>query len=196
MTSRVFFSKSSEPQFPSSNLPTLFRESIALLFPNAVSFDWPDGSLVSPRTIFLRENENIFWVEFTPIPFTRNEISGYLAKARQIQSTISSGISGVLVAPEFETGVRELLELIRIPMRFLRYREAFSLGLLGRHTHESVLCLEEIVGSDPGKGSLPAGLPQKKILSEPFSVGAGSLRNRLSREELREFIQLELDLAK
>lgn len=195
MIPRIFFSDTS-PSGNSTNLVPLLREAMGFLFPNAVPFDWPDGSLKSDHSLFFRNTEGIVWLEFVTVPFSRNEITNYLAKARQIQSLCSSGIAGVLAAPDFEAGVRELLELIRIPTRFLHYQEIAPLGRLGRSPHESALWIQELTTSHSPESA--AALPTLQNENPQVDVLPPSLRpswNRLSREELREFIQLELDLA-
>ena len=190
MTARVFYSKGSLHHKPASLLP-LFREAVALLLPNTISIDWPDASLKSPQSFLLREGENVFWVEVTSSLFTRNEITDYLDRARKIQSVTPLNLCGILAAPDFETGIRELLELIRIPVRLFRYREAVPLGVPPSF-QEPVLCIEEISVFSEKPSVYP---PQAEIPIEPLSVGPGSPRSRLGREELREFIQLELDMA-
>lgn len=195
MSPRIFFSKGSIHR-QSSNFPLCFREAIVLLFPTAVPFDWPDRALGPPSSFFLREGENILWVELVSSPFTRNDISDYLAKARQIQSACPSAITGILAAPKFEAGIIELLEFIRIPIRLLRYQEAFPLGSSGRSNQETALWLEEITTDRPSDKIQGLPMPFKEDSVENVSTEPpGTSWNRLSREELREFIQLELDVA-
>lgn len=194
MASKVFFSKGKSPG-GSPQWPALLREALSFLFPTAVSFEWPDTNLKSPPSFFLRDGEKILWVEFVSLPFSRNEIPGYLQKAKQIQSAAGSGISGILFAPDFEAGVRELLEFIRIPVRLFRCQEAIPLGPLGRSSQETVLWFQEIMPSPSHPTVLPLPFPQPdSLLETPPEIHLQS-SNRLSREELREFIQLELDVA-
>lgn len=194
MTPKVFFSKETPPR-ESPHLLSLLHEALSLLFPTAVFFDWPETTPRSPPSLFLRDGENILWAEFVFAPFSRNEISDYLQKARQIQSTAPSGISGILFAPDFEAGVQELLEFIRIPVRLFRYQEGIPLGPLGRSFQETVLWFQEVTASASDKIILPVSSAEENFLPEIPAEALPPSSSRLSREELREFIQLELDVA-
>jgi len=131
----------------------------------------------TPDTLFLQKKGDLLWVEVLKASFSRHEISDYLTKASRIQSRFPSGISGILIAPDFEAGVQELMELVKFPVRLFKYREENS------PPGESVGWLEEItLHGKPAESTPP---------EEPLS-----LCNRLNREELREFIQLEIDVAR
>ena len=94
------------------------------------------------------------------------------------------------MAPDFESGSRELLELIEFPIRCFRYREAVPLGPApAGFPRGPVLWIESV-------SALTApiqNIPEEKPLPEFPSVETVSSCHRLNREELREFIQLELD---
>ena len=195
MNPRVYYSRRSS-HCRSAQWASFFREAVRLLFPAARLFDALNASLGSDHSFFLREGENIYWVEVVSVPFSRNEISDYLTKARQIQSSVPSGLSGILAAPHFEAGVQELLELIRIPVRLFRYQETFPLtSPFGPSVNESALWIEELTPSASEKSHTPASASVEDSAHVHPSEGTPSKWNRLSREELREFIQLELELA-
>lgn len=139
------------------------RDTIGKMFPRAVIFEGVPGELKSPYSLFFRDGETLIWAEVKLEPFRKDQISDYLFKAQKIQTFSRSEIQGILVAPQFEAGVHELLHLIRFPVRIFRYRGALSLAENGDRY----------------------GAPEKIIHAS----------NRLSREELREFIQLELEVA-
>ena len=195
MTRRIFLAKDLSP-YPSPTLSLLFREAIAFLFPNAVSTDGLGREFSTPHCFCLREGEDFLWFQLALVPFSRSEISDYLAKARQIQMSFPSGIYGILAAPDFEAGVQELLEFVRIPIRLFRYREVISLeiGEPSRSSiHESVLWIEELTPSS-SKISLPFP-PRMDKTTDTLLEESPSSYNRLNREELGEFIQFELDDA-
>ena len=151
---------------------------------------------MNSRSFLLREGENIFWVELISIHFSRREISDYLDKARQIQSAFPSGVLGILAAPDFEPGIREQLDLLRIPVRLFRYQEGMPLGVSVRAAHESVLWLEEVTVSRSDRIPPPCfSVNADPAADIPLEENLTSSWNRLSREELREFIQLELEVA-
>jgi len=195
MKPRIFFSVDSRGQL-TGNFQFLLREAVALLFPRAIPFDWPDRGLGPPSSFFLREGDSIFWVEAASGPFTRNHISDYLGKARQIQSVFPLPVTGVLVAPQFEAGIEELLELIRIPIRLFRCQEVFPLAQAGHLEQESALCLEELTPR-PSSARISVAEPTagENHAAEIPAMNSSTSWNRLSREELREFIQFELDVA-
>lgn len=195
MKPRIFFTGDFRGRL-TGNFQFLLREAVSLLFPKAIPFDWPDRGLGPPSSFFLREGDSIFWVEAASGPFTRNHISDYLGKARQIQSVSPLSVTGVLVAPQFEAGIEELLELIRIPIRLFRCQEVFSLARSGSLEQESALCLEELTPR-PSSARISVVEPtvNENRPAEIPAMGSSSLWNRLSREELREFIQFELDVA-
>ena len=125
----------------------------------------------TPSSIFFEQGETLLWIEVVRVPFSRSEISDFLTKTRQIQSRFSRPLSGILVAPDFETGIQELMELVKIPIRLFKYREEASLEGW----------LEEITVSHNR---------ERQQSEDPPTP-----HNRLNREELREFIQLEIDDA-
>ena len=196
-TPGVFLTQNPLPQ-PSADLISLCREALTLLFPNTQPVKGPAERLTSPSCYFLREGGKIHWVEIISTPFSRVEICDYLAKARQVRTLFPSGISGILAAPEFEPGVRELLELIEFPIQCLRYREALPLGLRepSQNFLRGPLLWIEPVHTYPSQAPRLAIEPpyagEEKIVPLPESESV-ALCQRLSREELREFIQLELD---
>ena len=128
-----------------------------------------------PESLFYRQGDQLFWVESTASPFTRQEISDYLSKARQVQARFPVGLSAVIVSPEFEEGIRELLALLRIPIRLFKYRETHS-------SSQAAWWLEEVL--------------LEKKQTEPTPEEVPPVFNRLSREELREFVQLEIDMVR
>lgn len=154
---------------PPRDLTILIRDFIRGLLPKAIFLQCPDAALRSPHSFFLREEENFFWVETVQQPFTREGIPDYLTKARHVQSVFPAGVNGILLALRFEEGVPELFEWMRLTVRLFRYQ----------------------VGEDGG--SVEECLPNQP-LSSARAVGTSTTWNRLTREELREFIDLELDL--
>ena len=124
-----------------------------------------------PKSIFLQQEDHLLWIEVVKVSFSRREISDFLSKAGQIQSRYTQPIFGILVAPDFETGVQELMGLVKIPIRLFKYREESSLEGW----------LEEITISHK--------------VEEPPPEDPPTPHNRLNREELREFIQFEIDDA-
>ncbi len=128
----------------------------------------------APEPLFFRQGEHLIWVERVGGLFSRQAISDYLAKTRQVQARFPQNLSAVIVAPDFEEGVRELLALVRIPIRFFQYSQKDSPSLKSGWLEEVVLREKAV---ELAREELPL------------------LSNRLSREELREFIQLEIDLA-
>ncbi len=186
MTEKIFLSKAPSVQGPLS----LFREALGLLFPSAVFIE--DTQKDFPHSFFLRDGENIFWAHCIFISFSKNEISGYLEKAKQVQSGISpEKLTALLFAPDFEAGVREILEFLRIPIRFFRYQEGVPLERAGRSSQEPILWLQEMATPNVSPSPLlEKNFPEKTSIEAPLLSS-----NRLSREELREFIQLELDAA-
>lgn len=128
-----------------------------------------------PESLFYRQGDQLLWVEWMASPFSRQGISDYLDKARQVQARFPAGLSAVIVAPEFEEDIRELLALVRIPIRLFKYQETFSAS-------QSAWWLEEV------------HTPKKPV--EPVPEEAPPISSRLSREELREFVQLEIDMVR
>ena len=149
---------------PDIDLRKLFREATGHLFPGARPLDLSDKHLSFDTGFFLTEGENVVWVEIVPGPFSSREITDYLSKVRSLETVFPRGIKAVLLAPDFEKDVQELLTLLRFPVRFLRY----ELG-----------------------AALTDVTPPARI----ETVLLPGTRNRLSREELREFIQREIDLG-
>ena len=147
-----------------TDLRKLFHDAAANLFPGARPLDVSDKHLNFDTGFFLKEGENVIWAEIVPGHFSSREITGYLSKARSLETIFPGGIKAVLLAADFEKGVQELLALLRFPVRFLRY----ELGAT----------LTDVTPPARLEAALPPGA-----------------RNRLSREELREFIQLEIDLG-
>lgn len=174
----------------------LVREALRHFLPKAAVCEALEEDLKSERSLFMREGKNIYWIEISPLPFTRAEITDYLSRARRIQILFPAALSGVLVAPEFETGVRELLEFIRIPVRLFRCQEALPLEASLSPSLESILCLQEINPSAaPRAESFYPPLANEPPCSEPAVEEITISQHRLNREELKEFIQLELDVA-
>lgn len=195
MTLPVFLSNSSNQLSP-ANASSLFRQAVSLIFPSALPFAGsPDPLTPSAYSFFLREKEKMIWVEVATVPFTGREVSDYLAKARQIESTCSSEILGILFAPGFEKGIPETMEMIRIPLRLFRYHTGIPLDACARTNQESALWIEELTPSfrpRPAPSPLSSLPPIPRILPPET---APSSRNRLTREELRDFIQLELEMV-
>ena len=197
LTPRLFLTKNPQPHTLSELVP-LCREAVSHLFPDAVPVDAPGEKLASPTSFFLREASEFFWVEVLARSFTRVEICDYLAKARQIRQFFRSGICGLLLAPEFEPGVKDLLELIEFPIRCLRYQEAVPLGPRDQvHglLRTAVLWIEAF-DSLPSKHVSFAPPLETEKKEKPSPAEPPSSNQRLNREELREFIQLELDVIK
>ena len=194
MTVSRFYYSTGRPKDPGRYL-SFVREALFLFFPLAVPHEVLKADFKSDGTFFLKEGKKIYWIEIVPAPFTRNEITDYLARARQTQSLFPTGLAGVLAAPEFESGVKELLEFIRIPMRLFRCQEGLPLRPSFSCAPESVLCLQEITAPPPDTAG--ARLPFMEEVPGPEREGEGmtAAQNRLSREELKEFIQLELEMA-
>lgn len=147
---------------PSEDPSVLVRDFIRGLLPKASFLECPDPALRTPHSFFLREGESLFWAEVAQHPFTREEIPDYLAKARQIQTVFPAGVTGILIAPQFEKGVAELFEWMRLTVRLFCYE----------------------AGKTPEIQTCPGTSPEPPPPTW----------NRLTREELREFIQIELDL--
>lgn len=128
---------------PPPNLLRLCRETLLSVLRDAVPAEEGPPDLTTPACYFLRQGKELLWVEIVTFPFSRQEISDYLAKALQIHSRLPLiPMSGVLMAPEFEEGVWRLLQFVRIPIRIFRYREAPSVS------SDSPLQLEEIISSE------------------------------------------------
>ena len=192
---KIFLTKSQRPYRFSEGV-LLCREALAHLFPGAHPLTGPCEKLASPSSYFLRDGQESLWVEIVPTPFTRVEICDYLARARQVQPLFPSGITGILVAPEFEPGARELLELIEFPIRCLRYQEATPLGPreeIQDLLRGPLLWIESVLAfsSGPGKPVSESPALREEPLTPPPETSVPC--QRLNREELREFIQLELD---
>lgn len=203
MSARIFVSRQAVIQ-ESSNVLFLLREAMPLLFPGAVLVEGPEIPLKTPHSFFLRQGETLLWAEVFFHPFMRTEICDYLARMKQIQGAFPSGVCGILTAPSFEEGVREMLEFSRLPARIFRYHEIISLesgetAPSPNLFHESSLWIEEISWAHPKKNFHVIEPPQdergKEEEQEEPAVDTGLVPhwNRLSREELREFVQLELD---
>ena len=107
--------------------------------------------------------------------FSREKIPEFLTKAERIQAETPSKLAGIVIAPEFEPGIDGLLKLLHLPLRFFSYQEWQDAPV--RKSFAYVLPPEEPACLSPGP-----------------EVSSHST-HRLSREELREFIQLELDMA-
>lgn len=192
---RVFLSKSdSNYKFPDAL--AFFQEAAIRLFPNARPAEFPDPSLKSSHSFIFREGENLFWFEIAPETFTREQIPDFLGKARRFEAAYPGKADVLLAAPCYEEGVRELLDFVRVPIRIFRFR-------FGSADSETALWLEELTptGLVPGTSSRRSYSDEETlpaVSAEPSSgdsVAQELLWNRLSREELREFIQLEIDAA-
>lgn len=159
---------------PPRDSAILIRDLIRGFLPKSVFLECPDALLRSPHSFFLREGENFFWLEAVRELFTRESLPDYLAKARRVQAIFPAGVTGILLAPQFEAGVPELFEWMRFSVRLFRYKAC--------ETPEPGFHIEEC---RPNPHS-----------SDTASAGTSTTWNRLTREELREFIDLELDLLK
>lgn len=191
---KIFFCRNL-PIRESTELAPFIQEAFLLLFPNAIRYRWPDTGLESSTCFFLREADRLFWVEVATAPFSKGDITDYLAKACKIQSSSPSEVCGLLAAPDFEGGVRELLELVRMPVRFFSYHKAVPLGPLREPIPSPVLWIREMTTCPPSPVSPPAG-PASSSRMEDSSVDLPVASwSRLNREELKEFIQFELDAA-
>jgi len=198
MTHKIFLSKNGSE----SNLAEfsrLWRETLVTVFPGLRFMERVGGGLDRPNSFFLDRGEEVLWVEVASVPFLRNEVCHYVARAREVQSRFQSGVSGVLMAPDFEPGVRELLELAGLPIRFFRYHQAVSLvsgAARPGSSHEQALWIEELNVSTGSGSATPNPPPNLEKQEAPLvEDGLRSSNVRLMREELREFIQLELDVA-
>ncbi len=160
----------------------LLQEATVRLFPRARPLDVGDECLKSPHSLFFRDGNYLLWIELALVPFSREEIPNYLGKASRIQSLFPLEMIAILAAPHFESGVKELLELTRLSIRLFRYQVGTS-GL------ETALWVEEMTRCIPQP---PPRSPEGSSGSWPASCPEVSW-SRLSREELSEFIQLELD---
>lgn len=169
----------------------LFRQAVSGLFPRAVFVDWPDPRLGSARSFLLREGEQILWIDWAQVSFSRDQIPDYLARTQEINLIFRSPLQGVLIAPDFEAGVPEMLGLIRMPIRLFRFREGRPLD-----ADRPAVQFEEI-DSAPREGTPRPLLRRTERSGAKMSSSGGPPApwHRLSREELREFIQLELDFA-
>lgn len=175
---KVFFA-CRETSWSASEVSPLIQEAVALVYPRAASSQVTTDSGTS---FYLKEGNQLIWVEISVTPFPKDRLPEYLAMAKQVQAKFPLEIVGILAAPDFETGVRELLELIRIPLHLWRYQRS--------ETPTAAFWIEELT-SPPNRGSRePEAVPE-----EPISEGSTPY-GRLSREELREFIQFELDASK
>lgn len=170
-----------------------FRQAVSGLFPRAVFVDWPDPRFASSHSFLLREGEQILWIDWVQSSFSRDQIPDYLARTREINLIFRSPLQGVLIAPNFEAGVPEMLGLIRMPVRLFRFREDRSLK-----ADRPAMWFEEI-DSTPRERTPRPSLRRTEHPGVKMSSSGGSPSpapwHRLSREELREFIQLELDFA-
>lgn len=189
--SRIFYSKSDLTAEPKAAF-SLFQEAVRELFPEAQNTEIADENLKSDHSFFFRAASALVWVEVSRENFSRDAIPDYLGRARRLEAYFQSNFCAFLAAPQFETGVRELLEFIRLPVRIFRYQ-------VGKCGQESALWLEEI-SSTPVVSPMPgAPLPEplaSEVPSDEWQASKLELGwNRLTREELREFIQLELDTA-
>lgn len=184
--SKIFVTESGKGADAASTLQ-LIREGVLRLFPGVLAKTpvQPEGG--SSQTFFLRDGGNLLWAEIVLAPFVREEIPNYLAKASRLERLFSNGIQGILAAPEFEAGIPELMEFIRIPVRLFRYH-------VGLDQKDSLLCLEEKTVSRPASAPTP-GDPAIPTELREVRPAAELSWNRLNREELREFIQLDLDAA-
>ena len=184
--SKIFVTESGIGPDPVSTLQ-LIREGILRLFPGAPAQTPPGPEADSLQTFFFREGGNLFWTEIVLAPFVREEIPNYLAQASRLERLYSNGIQGILVASEFGAGIPELMEFIRIPVRLFQYHT-------GLDQKDSLLWLEEKTVSRPALAPLPGiqTVPPEVREEKP---AAELSWNRLNREELREFIQLDLDAA-
>ena len=198
-SSTLFLTKNSRPH-SSTDWVALCRQAVEHLFPYASVFQEETTKFSTPSSYFLEEKGKMFWVEIIAVPFTRTELCDYLAKARQVKQLFPIKIEGILVAPEFDPGVYELLEVVEMSIQCLRYQAAIPLG----HRDDSedfnrkaFLWIEPVRGvSSNLSSSLSCEPPYEETEAElempPEPV---SSCQRLSREELREFIQFELDAA-
>ena len=198
MTRKFFFSK---PFFrgESSDLNQVLRETLVLLlWPEArpaeeIAFDFP-----SPNSYFLKRGEDFLWVEIFSSAFSLGDLAGYLKKSEEITKELASKVCGFLVAPDFETDLEEISRQLRMPIRAFRYGKAVSLEAAPLNVSSAKsfsLWLEEVT---PFLG--PEDFSQKGFQEEKYSSSASYEEiipawSPLSREELKEFIQLEIDAA-
>ena len=164
-----------------TDLLGLFQEGVQRLFPAAKPLEGPGGNLSSDHTFFLSEGANVIWVEITLRPFSNQDIPDYLSKARKIQEVFPRGMKGLLAAPGFEEGVQGLLGLLRMTVQFLHYESGTAMWIRDITPAPFEISPTEASPYAPAPRALPEAVP--------FAW------NRLSREELREFIQLEIDAA-
>lgn len=171
--------------------PPLLRQAVSGLFPRAVFVDWPDPRFASSHSFLLREGEQILWIDWAQGSFSRDQIPDYLARTREINLFFRSPLQGVLIAPDFEAGVPEMLGLIRTPVRLFRFREGRPL-----EADRPAMGFEEI-DSMHRQGTPRPSLRHTEHSGAKMSSSGGppASWHRLNREELREFIQLELDFA-
>ena len=191
---RIFFSRSdSNCKFPGAL--AYFQEAALRLFPDARPAEFPDPSLKSSHSFVFRQGENLFWFEVASETFTRDEIPDFLGKARRLEAAFPGKADVLLAAPRYEEGVRELLGFVRVPIQIFRFG-------FGESDSETALWLEELTPASSLPPSSfrrphPDGEIPPAISPEPSgaSVAQELSWSRLSREELREFIQLEIDAA-
>lgn len=197
--STVFLTRNSRPQV-STDWIALCRQGLEQFFPHASVFNDGIDKFSNPSSYFLEEKGKMRWVEIITVPFTRTELCDYLAKARQVKQMFPLKIEGVLAAPEFDPGVYELLEVVELPVQCLRYQGAIPLGPPEESLdfyRKNFFWMEplRVMSSDlaPSLSCEPPyedGEANQEMPPEPVSSC-----QRLTREELREFIQFELDAA-
>ncbi|GEM_PF-2179302 len=192
MSPRVFLAKSpSLKEFQKVFL--LLKEALPRLFPQAQPLREVDERLGSPYSFFLQEGETLLWVEVAFSPLTRETLTHYLAKAKQVQALFPAAkICGVFAAPDFEAELTQLVEWILIPIRLFRYREVVALE---NSPAEPALWIEELTVASSKKATPPETPPSPGPFQEAMPGGLESHWNRLTREELRDFIQFEIDFA-
>lgn len=192
MNSRIFFSRSPSSKEGQKLFP-LLKEALLRLFPNASLLSGGGERLGTPYSFFLQEGTSLLWVEVAFHLLTRETLTPYLTQAKQAQDLFPAAkLSGVWMAPDFDPEIAPLLEWVLIPIRLFRYREVVSLEA---SPAEPVLWIEE--------ASL-ASLRRAPAIEPPFAADSfeeslpTKLRDhwdRLTREELRNFIQFEIDFA-
>lgn len=198
-SSTVFLTKNTRPQ-ASTDWIAVCREAVDQFFPAASVFSQGVSKFETSSSYFLEEKGKVRWIDIMTVAFTRTELCDYLAKARQVKQMFPIKMEGVLVAPEFDPGVYELLEVTQMPIQCLRYQSAVPLGPReepGDFNLKNFFWIEQVRGVLAQQiSSLSCEPPyEDPEVGEEMPPEPVSSCQRLTREELREFIQFELDAA-
>lgn len=163
------------------------QRAVSILFPEAVPMECPDPSLQNSHSFFLQDGGGgTLWVEVVLVTFSREQITDYLAQAKQIEIHYHCPVTGILISQDYEPGVCELLSLVRIPIRFFRIQNSSS---------PSIVSSQEILEVTPFQINSSSKKLSSSKETQISPISSRGVWNRLTREELREFIQLELDFA-